>query len=109
MDTNTPGGSYSPPPGGDYTTPPPPAGGGGGGSALIMPSTPPKDPIITLVLSLLIVCVGYFYIGQWQKGVAAIVAALVIGIPTCGLGVGAVAIFAGIDGFMQAQQLQQGF
>lgn len=108
MDTPT-GGSYTPPP-----PPPPPSGGGpagptGGGGDLIQPSQPPKDPILILVLNLLLVCIGYFIMGQWQKGIAAIVAALVIGIPTCGVGVWAVAIFAGIDGYMQAQQLQAGY
>ena len=96
--------------GGSYT-PPPPSGGApaGGGGELIHPTSPAKDPILILVLNLLFVCVGYFIYGQWQKGIAALVAALVIGVPTCGLGVGAVAIATAVDGFMQAQQLQQGF
>lgn len=104
MDTSTSGGGYTPPP-------PPPAGGGtgaGGGGDLIHPSQPAKDPIIALVLNLIFVCVGYFIIGQWQKGLASIAAALVLGVPTCGLGVGAVAIATAIDGFFQSQQLQAG-
>jgi hypothetical protein len=74
-----------------------------------MPSQPAKEPILILILNLIFVCIGYFIYGQWQKGIVAIIAALVIGIPTCGLGVGAVAIATAIDGFMQAQQLQAGF
>lgn len=115
MDTNE-GGSYTPPPPpptGGYTPPPPPPGGGtpppAGATDLIYPGTPPKDPIIALVLNLILLCVGYFYIGQWQKGIVAIVAAFVVGIPTCGLGAGAVAVAAGIDGMQQAEQLKAGF
>jgi hypothetical protein len=75
---------------------------------LIYPSTPPKEPVLILVLNLILACVGYFIIGQWQKGVAAIAAALVIGIPTCGLGIAAVCIATAIDGFMQAEALKAG-
>ena len=114
MDTNTPGGSYTPPPSGGYTPPPdpprPPGSGAPppGSGELIHPPTPQKEPVIALILNLFLVCVGYFWYGQWQKGVAALVAALVIGIPTCGFGVSIVAIFTAIDGYLQAQQLQQG-
>lgn len=87
---------------GSGSTPPPSSGD------LIYPTTPPKDPVIILVLNLILVCVGYFVLGQWQKGIAAIAAALLIGVPTCGLGVGLVAVAATIDGYMQAQQLQAG-
>ena len=101
-------GSYTPPPptsDGGYTPPPAPVGG----TNLIQPSTPPKDPVIILVLNLLLFgIVGYFVLGQWQKGIAMIGFALVVGIPTCGLAIGASAIFGGIDGYMQAQQLQAG-
>lgn len=101
---------------GSYPPPPPPIDGGstptppaGGGSTLIYPANPPKDPVIVLVLNLLLFgCVGYFIIGQWQKGIAMIIFDLVIGIPTCGFGIGAAAIFGAIDGYMQAQQLQAG-
>lgn len=105
MENNAPGGSYTPPP------PPPPAGSpppSQGGGELIQPTAPPKEPVLILVLNLILLCVGYFIIGQWQKGLVAIAAAFVIGIPTCGLGVGLVAVATGIDGFMQAQNLQQG-
>lgn len=95
---------------GGYTPPPPPPGGAPpqAGGDLIPPSSPPKDPILILILNLIFVVIGYFIIGQWQKGIAGIVAALVIGIPTCGFGIGAVAIATAIDGFMQAQALQAG-
>jgi hypothetical protein len=102
------GGSYTPPPppppGSMPPPPPPPAGT----TELVYPSNPPKDPIVTLVLNLVLLCVGYFYIGQWQKGIVAIVSAFVIGIPTCGLGAGAVAVAAGIDGMQQAEHLKAG-
>jgi hypothetical protein len=105
MENVTPGGSYNPPP---------PAGGGSmqppvDGSKLVHPANPPKDPVIILVLNLLLFgCVGYFILGQWQKGIAMIIFDLVIGIPTCGFGIAASSIFGAIDGYMQAQQLQAG-
>jgi hypothetical protein len=105
MDSNLTGGSYTPPP---PMNPGPPAPGGMGGGELIYPTQPPKEPVLILVLNLVLVCVGYFIMGQWQKGAAALVVALVIGIPTCGIGVGLVGIFAAIDGFLQAQQLKNG-
>lgn len=100
MDTNQPGDSSVPPP--------PPPGGGSAGGDIIHPTTPPKEPVLILVLNLLLICVGYFILGQWQKGIVALVAAFVIGIPTCGLGFAAICIATAIDGFMQAQSLQAG-
>jgi hypothetical protein len=105
METPTGGGYTPPPPPPPSGTPPPPPAGG---PELIHPSQPAKEPVLVLILNLILVCVGYFILGQWQKGIAAIAAALIIGIPTCGLGIGAVAIATAIDGFMQAQSLQQG-
>ncbi len=101
MSSSTPGGSY---------TPPPPAGGSGTGSSgdLVYPTQPPKDPILVLVLNLLLLGgVGYIIMGQKTKGIVAIVA-WVLGLATCGVVSGLVGIFGAIDGYMQAQQLQQG-
>ncbi len=84
-----------------------PAGGGAGGD-LVYPTTPPKDPILVLVLNLLLLGgVGYIIMGQKTKGIVAIVA-WVLGLATCGVVSGLVGIFGAIDGYMQAQQLQQG-
>ena len=108
MESNTPGGSYTPPP------PPPPSGGGpavgggAGGGDLVYPTTPPKDPILVLVLNLLIGGVGYIIMGQKTKGIVAIIAWIGIGIPTCGAGAGLIGVIAAIDGYLQAQQLQKG-
>ena len=97
---DTPGGSYTPP-----TTPPPAGAPAPKGGQTIYPQQPPKDPI--LILALNVFGVGYFLIGQKMKGIVAIVL-WVLGIATCFIGTGIVAIVAAIDGFMQAQQLQQG-
>jgi len=103
MDTSTPGGSYTPPP------PPPMCAPPGGGGDLVYPPQPPKDPIIVMVLNLIVAGgVGYIIMGQKTKGIVAIIAWL-LGLFTCGIGSGLVAIFAAIDGYMQAQQHQQGF
>lgn len=103
MSNTTPSGSSTPPP-------PPPAGpsGAGGGQVLIYPSTPPKDPILVLVLNLLVAGgVGYIIMGQKTKGIVAIVV-WVLGWAACGIPSGIVSVLAAIDGYLQAQQLQQG-
>jgi hypothetical protein len=92
--------------------PPPPPGpgipGAPGGGDLIYPSQPPKDPILVLVLNLLLLGgVGYIIMGQKTKGIVAIVAWIVLTVVTCGIG-SVIAIATAIDGYMQAQQLQQG-
>ena len=110
MDSNSPGGSYIPPP------PPPPTAGGGpgvptgpGGGDIVYPTQPPKDPILVLVLNLLVAGgVGYIIIGQKTKGIAAIIAWIVLLFVTCGAGSGILSIVTAIDGYLQAQQLQAG-
>jgi len=99
-------------PGGSYTPPTSPSGGtpssSGGGGELVYPQQPPKDPILILVLNLILFgCVGYFIIGQKLKGISALVL-WILGLATCGVGSGIVAIVAAIDGWMQAQHLQAG-
>ena len=85
-------------------TPPP----SGSSSDLVYPQQPPKDPVLVLVLNLLVLGgVGYIIIGQKTKGIVAIVA-WVLGLASCGIVSGIVAIVAAIDGWMQAQQLQEG-
>ena len=104
---NPPGGSYTPPP--PPPTQPPPTAPGGGGGDLVYPTVPPKDPILVLVLNLLVAGgVGYIIMGQKTKGIVAIIAWVILLFFTCGAGSGLVAIFAAIDGYMQAQQLQAG-
>jgi hypothetical protein len=90
-------------------TPPPPPPAPGAGD-LVHPQQPPKDPILILVLNLLVAgCVGYFMIGQKNKGIVAVIA-WVVGLvpPLCGTLSGLVCIVAAIDGYLQAQQLQAG-
>ena len=109
MSEMNPPGSYTPPP---PPTPPTPGGGapvGPGGGDLVYPTAPPKDPILVLVLNLLLAGgVGYIIMGQKTKGIVAIVAYVILLFVTCGAGSGLVAIVAAIDGYLQAQQLQQG-
>ena len=89
--------------------PPPPSVPPGAGSGIIYPTTPPKDPILVLVLNLLVAGgVGYIIMGQKVKGIVAIVAWVILLFVTCGAGSGLVSIIGAIDGYMQAQQLQQG-
>lgn len=85
-------------------TPPPSPG-----SDLIYPPQPAKDPAIILILNLLLFgCVGYFMMGQKMKGIATAVV-WVLGLASCGIVSGLVAIFGAIDGFFQAQQHQAGY
>jgi TM2 domain-containing membrane protein YozV len=90
------------------TPTPPPSSPSSGGGEIIYPQQPPKDPVLILVLNLLLLGgVGYIIIGQKMKGIAAIVLWL-LGLFTCGIGSGIVAIVGAIDGWMQAQELQKG-
>jgi len=96
--------SYTPPP---ASPPPPPPTSGGG--VVVPPPQPPKDPILILILNLLVCgCLGYFIMGQKMKGIVAAVA-WVLGLASCGIVSGLVAIVAGIDGYMQAQHHKAGF
>ena len=89
------------------STPNPPTSPAAGGD-LVYPTQPPKDPVLVLVLNLLVLGgVGYIIIGQKTKGIVAIVA-WVLGLASCGIVSAIVAIVAAIDGWMQAQELQQG-
>src|SRR5436190_723282 len=118
------GGSYVPPP------PPPPGAAPAPGSdrtlmvvlsylgllALIPYFTKKDDPEIMwharngvgLLIVDFVVWVGYFIIRQKVKGIVAIVAWIILLFVTCGAGSGLISILGAIDGYMQAQQLQQG-
>jgi len=90
------------------TTPPPPPAPGGGD--LVYPQQPPKEPVLILLLNLFVAgCLGYFLIGQKNKGIVAVIA-WVIGFvpPLCGTLSGLVGIVAAIDGYLQAQHLKNG-
>jgi TM2 domain-containing membrane protein YozV len=99
------------PPGGSYTPPPPPPPGPGapgpGGGDIVYPAQPPKDPILILILNLLLFGIGYIVMGQKTKGIVAIIAFWVLGVATCGFGT-IISVLYAVDGYMQAQQLQQG-
>ena len=88
--------------------PPPPSTPPASGGELVYPTTPPKDPILVLVLNLLLLGgVGYIIMGQKTKGIVVMVAYVVITVVTCGIG-SVLAVLTAIDGYLQAQQLQQG-
>src|SRR5215216_528285 len=102
MSEMNPPGSYTPPP------PPPVGGGAPAGGDLIYPAQPPKDPILILVLNLLLLGgVGYIILGQKTKGIVAMITWVVLTVVTCGIG-SVIAVVTAVDGYMQAQQLQQG-
>ncbi len=98
--------SYTPPP---PPSPRPPVGGApGGGGEIVYPTTPAKDPILIMILNLLVAGgVGYLIMGQKKKGIIAIVV-WCLGLIACGIPSGIVSVLAAIDGYLQAQQLQQG-
>jgi len=65
-----------------------------------------KNPVVALILNFCFFgAIGYFYIGQWQKGLVALALVLVTG--TFGLGF-VLWVVAVIDVFMQATELQKG-
>jgi hypothetical protein len=98
---------------GGYNTPPPPPPGGGtpapaGGGDLVYPQQPPKDPVLIAVLNLIVLgCLGYFMMGQKMKGIVALIA-WGLGLFSCGIVSGLVAVVAAIDGYLQAQHLKAG-
>jgi len=72
----------------------------------IPPSTPPKDPIIALILSLLLLGgAGQIYLGQTTKGIVLIVATALL---SC-VGVGVIVWILGIiDAYQIATALKNG-
>lgn len=66
-----------------------------------MPASPPKDPIVALLLSLFLLGgTGQIFLGQTTKGIVLIVATIC----TCGLA----GILGAIDAYMIAKRLQEG-
>jgi TM2 domain-containing membrane protein YozV len=72
----------------------------------IQPSTPPKDPIIAAVLSLILFGgVGQLYLGQQKKGIIIIVATILL---SC-VGIGFIVwILGAVDAYVIADRLKQG-
>lgn len=72
----------------------------------IQPSTPPKDPVIAAVLSILLLGgVGQIYLGQQKKGIIIIVATILL---AC-VGVGFVVPFIGAyDAYVIGNKLKEG-
>ena len=73
----------------------------------VQPSTPPKDPIIAAVLSLLLLGgVGQIYLGQQKKGIIICVVTLVL---YCAFGLGLIVNLVGAyDAYMIATKLKEG-
>jgi TM2 domain-containing membrane protein YozV len=61
-----------------------------------------KNPAVGLILSLIIVGAGQFYNGDLKKGGIMLVAAIVLGALTVGVGWFAVAIWSAIDAYQVA-------
>jgi hypothetical protein len=67
------------------------------------------DPVLVCILNLFLGGAGYLLLGQKRKGIIAIVVcAVFLFPPSCGTLSGVVAAFTAIDGYLQAQQLQEG-
>ncbi len=72
----------------------------------IQPSTPPKDPIIAAVLSLLLLGgVGQLYLGQQKKGIILIVATVVLACVGIGL---LLPLVGAYDAYVIGQRLKSG-
>jgi len=113
-----------PPPGATPPPPPPPPnfpppGGPMVPSDLVYPTQPPKDPVLAVILNLLFGGAGYFYIGQWQKGLVGVITTFVLLVMTLlllGVCVGVfllpvcvgLAIFLAFDVHKQATLLRSG-
>jgi DMSO/TMAO reductase YedYZ heme-binding membrane subunit len=96
---------------GSVETPPPPPSGAG---ADVITPDKGKDPILILVLALFLGPVAYFVYGQWQKGLAAVgawIVMLALAVATCGIGgflFLPLAIAVVVDAYMQATLLKEG-
>ncbi|HXW00183.1 MAG TPA: hypothetical protein VEC93_17320 [Anaerolineae bacterium] len=73
----------------------------------IQPSDPPKNPIVALVLSLVLLGgAGQLYLGQQKKGIILMVVTLILSF--C-FGLGVITWVLGIiDAYMMADKLQKG-
>jgi TM2 domain-containing membrane protein YozV len=73
----------------------------------IQPSDPPKNPIVALVLSLVLLGgAGQLYLGQTKKGIILMVVTLILSF--C-FGLGVITWVLGIiDAYMMADKLQKG-
>ena len=86
----------------NQTPPPEPRPGGGN-----LTKTP--DPVFISILNLFLGGAGYLVLGQRIKGITAIALCLILLFPpSCGTLSGVVAAIAAVDGYMQAEQVQQG-
>jgi len=73
----------------------------------IQPSSPPKNPIVAAILSLLLLGgVGQLYLGQTKKGIIIIVVTVLL---YCAFGLGVIINIVGaVDAYMMADKLQKG-
>ena len=76
------------------------------GPKMIQPSSPPKSPVVALILSLLLLGgAGQIYLGQVTKGIVLIVATVLL---SC-IGIGFIIWIVGIiDAYMIGQKLEGG-
>ena len=62
-----------------------------------------------MILNLFVAgCLGYFKIGQKQKGIAAAIAFVLLALPTLCMGSFALSLLTAIDGYFQASELAAG-
>lgn len=86
-------------------TPPSPPGAPPGGDAV---SAAPLTPRDAALLNLFFIAAAYFVIGQWRKGLAALVVAAVVVVVTLGYALPLVAILTAFDGYLQTALLARG-
>lgn len=75
--------------------------------------TPPNPPAAGLILLLnaVLLCVGYFLIGQWRKGASVLAGFIILTVGTLFLGaplVPVVLVLTAADGYLQTRHLHAG-
>ncbi len=82
--------------------------GRGAGQDKLLPANPPKDPALMCILSILLVGLGQFLLGQRAKGVMMLVGALVLGLFSLGVLYLVIWALSGYDAYRIAAKLKDG-
>lgn len=76
---------------------------------MIYPSDPPRNPLLALLLSFLVIGVGQLYVGQVTKGIALFIVALLVGVLFFPYAAGVIWAIGILDAPLIARKLRHGY